>query len=226
MFFATNNRGEFIEVERRFGKYGIELVSPDDLGIKLEVPETGRTLEANASTKVRLYAVRLKSLRAEGQVGIEDDLIIMADDTGLEIDALGGEPGVKARRWKDEVTHMSDEEIIEYCLDRMEQVSPEARGAEFRTVIAIQFPIGAHGSGEAEIEYFDGRLRGLIVKEPSDQRYEGLPFDSIFYIPEWEMLLGEARRVPDNEKEKYFTHGNIAVDKALERILEFLTNEG
>jgi len=231
VLFATGNKGNFLEVEKRFSKYGVEVVSPDDLptsagrGFKLEVPETGRTLEANASTKVRLYAVRLKSLRAEGQGNTpllskaegpsQEGIILMADDTGLEIDALGGEPGVKMRRWKDGVRDMTDEEIIEYCLERMEQVPPEARGAVFRTVIAILFP------GEVDPEYFDGRLRGVILRETSEQKYEGLPFDSLFYIPDWEMMLGETRRLPENVKEKYLTHWEIAVDKVLERVLEW-----
>ena len=215
MLYATSNRGKMMEVERLFGVYGVEVVSPRDLEIEMEVPETGKTLEENAAIKARAWRERLKSLKGERAEG----LIIMADDTGLEIDALGGEPGVKVRRWKDGVTPMSDEEIVAYCLERMQAIPPEARGAQLRIVITLVFP------ESEEVEYFDGRLRGLILMEPRGEMTKGLPFEILFYVPEWEKVLGDVRRLPDEEKMKYATHREIATEKALERILEWMARD-
>lgn len=247
VLYATGNKAKYFEVERRFGKYGVELASPDDLGIKLEVPETGKTLEANAALKSRLYAARLRSqefppsqeLRRAGrssEVQVED-VIIMADDTGLEIDALGGEPGVKARRWRDGHTRMSDEEIMDYCLERLENVPPEARSARFRCVMALLFPTKStqiktdnkqiEQIDSSEVEYFDGELRGVILdKVNEDFVMEGYPFEGLFYVPEWEKLLGEVYKLPEAEREKYVTHRAKAVDKALERVLRYLSTQG
>jgi XTP/dITP diphosphohydrolase len=155
---------------------------------------------------------------------------ILADDTGIEIDALGGEPGIHARRWKDGKTRMSDQEVIKYCLVRMKGIPWEKRTAQFRTVIAIGIPIS---KGQAlrtqglalpneEIELFDGVLRGLILEKPAPLRIEGFPFESLFYIPKWKMVLGEAHQLPVERKRRYLTHRERAVEKALLRIQSLL----
>lgn len=193
LLYATNNPGKLDEV----GKYLegiIELKSPKDFSIDLDVEETGTTLEENALLKAQAY-----------REVAPPESIVMTDDTGLEIDALDGEPGVHVRRWKDGQTRMTDEEIIDYCLKRMKAVPAGKRGAQFRTVIALALSDGS-------TELFDGTLRGEIAEKPLDIKPEGFPFRGLMYVPEAECYLGELERSPRS----VLTHRQKAVRKAVD----------
>src|SRR3989339_982306 len=107
--YATTNPGKFTEVAKLFAGHGIAIKSAADYKVDIDVNETGTTLEENAILKAEAY-----------RDAIKDDVIILGDDTGLEIDALGGEPGIKVRRWKG--YNMTDEEIITYALERLKNV--------------------------------------------------------------------------------------------------------
>ncbi len=191
LLYATNNPGKLGEVREYLGD-AAEVKSPQDLGLDVHVDESGATLEANAELKARAFAA-----------AAPDGLIVMADDTGLEIDALGGEPGIKVRRWKDGRTEMTDEEIIAYCLERLKDVPPGERGAQFRTVIALLPP-------DADLEFFDGTLRGEILESAVADRKPGFPFRSLMYVPEADAMLGE-EMPPEVE-----THRQKAVRKAVD----------
>jgi XTP/dITP diphosphohydrolase len=191
LLYATSNQAKLKEVREFLRGTPFRLMSPAELGLSITVDETGETLEANATLKARAYLAAVP------------DQVVMADDTGLEINALGGEPGVKVRRWKDGRTAMTDEEIIEYCLARMRDVPVGQRQARFRTVIALGFP-------EGEIELFDGELAGEILTAPTAERQPGFPFRSLAFIPQWDQMLGEAE---DDGQHK--THRELAVEKAI-----------
>lgn len=205
ILYATNNPGKIIEVSKFLGHSGIKVVSPKDLGIDLDVPETGNTLEENAALKVKAY------------IKVSGRRIVLADDTGLEIDSLNGEPGIHVRRWKDGKTRMTDEEIIGYCLEQMKNVTKEQRGAQFRTVVALGLPSG-------EVETFDGTLRGVILETPANIRVEGFPFESLFFVPEWNMLLGEVHNLSMEEKGIKIIHREKALKKSIPRVKELLKN--
>lgn len=208
LLYATSNPGKLMEVGKHLTPCGITVVSPAELGIEIEVDETGDSLEANASLKATAYLDR-----AFGW----PDLIIMADDTGIEIDALNREPGIHVRRWQDKQTPMSDQAIIDYCLDRMRDIPPSQRGAQFRTVIAVGIPGGS-------IECFDGILRGEILTSAAPLNYAGLPFETLFYISEWGKLLGDVHDLSADQKSQlgYLTHRERAIQKALPRLRELL----
>lgn len=203
LLYATNNPGKIIEVSKLLEHNGIKVVSPKDLGIDLNVPETGSSLEENATLKAKAF------------LEVSDGRIVLADDTGLEIDALNGEPGIHVRRWKDGQTRLTDEEVIDYCMERMERIPKEERGAQFSAVLVLATPDG-------EIKVFDGVLRGEILERPADIRVEGFPFESLFYIPEWNMLLGEVHRLKAEEKERRLNHREKALHKAIPRVQELL----
>lgn len=203
LLYATNNPGKIIEVSKLLKHNGIKVVSPKDLGIELDVPETGKTLEENATLKAKAF------------INVSEGRIVLADDTGLEIDSLKGEPGIHVRRWKDGQTRLSDEEVISYCIERMKDVPKGERGSQFRTVLVLATPDGG-------IEVFDGILRGEVLEQPADIRVEGFPFESLFYIPEWKMLLGEAHQLNANDKEGRLNHREKALQKAVPRIQELL----
>lgn len=173
-------------------------------GINLDVPETGNSLEENATLKAKAFSELRK------------DLLVLSDDTGLEIDALHGEPGIHVRRWKDHQTRMSDQEIITYCLDKMKGVPPDQRGAQFRTVLALKIP------NQEKIELFEGILRGRILEEASTFRVEGFPFESLFFVSEWNLLLGDARQLPVEDKQHLLNHRERALNKAVQRIKELM----
>src|SRR3989339_1727442 len=154
--YATTNPGKFTEVSKLFAGHGVTIKSPADYQVKIDVAETGTSLEENAILKAEAY-----------RDAIKDNVIVLGDDTGLEIDALGGEPGIKVRRWKG--YKMTDDEIIAYAMERLKDVPETKRTAHFRTVIAVA------KRGE-ETRTFSGILPGRIVTEPHPYREEGLPF--------------------------------------------------
>lgn len=202
LVYATTNPGKMMEVRQIFRPLGLPVLSPAEVGLALDVPEPGATLEENAASKARAYMDQLN-----------DSYVVLGDDTGVEIDALGGEPGIHVRRWTGE--RMTDEAIIEYCLARMAGVPPEARGAQFRTVFAIGVP------GQP-VTLFDGTLRGVILTEADPLRIEGFPFESIFHVPEWDMLLGRLYDLPGDEKARFLTHRERALQRALPHIRALL----
>ncbi|MBN1200659.1 MAG: non-canonical purine NTP pyrophosphatase [Anaerolineae bacterium] len=203
LLYATSNPGKVMEVRKIFESLGLPMQAPADVGLALDVPETGASLEDNARQKAQAYLDRLGG----------GDYVVIGDDTGVEIDALNGEPGIHVRRWIGRP--MTDQEIIDHCLARLADVPPGQRGAQFRTVFALGVPGGA-------LELYDGTLRGVILPEADDLRIEGFPFESIFYVPEWDMLLGKAHQLPTAAKARFVTHRERALRAALPRIRALL----
>ncbi len=197
IFYGTNNPGKRREVSEFAALFGYEIVTPHNLGLRLDPPETGATLEENATLKVRAWREELP------------DHLIMTDDTGLEIEALGGEPGIKVRRWKDGTTEMTDDEIVAYALERLSGVPQGERAAVARTVVALQRPDG-------ELKLFDGTLPGYILEEPTPQVLPGFPLERIHYVTEWGMPLGAHRQMSAEETKELPTHRTKAVKKALD----------
>lgn len=194
IIYATTNPGKFNEVKKIFAHHNVNIYSPMEFGHSIEVEETGSTLQENALLKAKAY------------INIFPNDIIISDDTGIEIDALNGEPGIKVRRWKG--YKMEDEEIIDHCLSRMEGVKEGSRGAQFHTVIAVAAP-------GKEVAYFDGIFKGQILVEPKKEREIGMPFWPIFYIPELKMTLGELHHMPTEFLVLHPTHRELAVLKFL-----------
>lgn len=200
VLYATTNPGKLWEIGKHLKPQGIELLSLADVNITVDIPETGVSLEENAKLKVKT----IQSLIPQ--------MLIIADDTGLEIDALKAEPGIHVRRWKDGINRMEDQEIIDYCLEQLNGVPLGARGAQFRSVVALAVP------GSEEVEYFEGILRGIILEKASDLRFQGFPFESLFFVPQWQLLLGEVHQLPQEKKDTYLSHREKAVQKAVPRI--------
>ncbi|MFZ2199380.1 MAG: non-canonical purine NTP pyrophosphatase [Microgenomates group bacterium] len=193
--YATTNPGKLAMVQNIFAHHNLKLQSLADYNINVDIDEVGTSLEENAKLKAEGYSKYLPT-----------DSIVIADDTGIEIDALGGEPGIKVRRWKG--YKMTDEEIIEYCLLRMKDVPNGKRGAQFRTVLAVS----KHNS---PVKYFDGVLKGEILQQPQSLRSEGMPFWPIFYIPKLKMSLGEFHQQSIEFQLAHPTHRERAVLAAL-----------
>ena len=173
--FATGNAGKIREINAIMADTGMEVVSMKDAGIRIDIEENGRTYEENALIKARAVAALTKD-------------IVMADDSGLEIDHLGKEPGVYSARYLGEDTsyHIKNADLIR----RLEGVSDEQRTARFVCAIAAVLPDGRELTVRAAIE---GRIgyeeRGII----------GFGYDPIFYVPEFQKTTAELTEAEKNE---------------------------
>ncbi|HEY3108739.1 MAG TPA: non-canonical purine NTP pyrophosphatase [Chloroflexota bacterium] len=195
ILLGTTNQAKRRELSALLSDAPIRLLTLADLGPPPEVVEDGATLDQNALLKARAFA------RWSG-------LPTIADDGGLEIDALGGEPGVRSRRWI-EGREASDEELIAHTLERLRGVPPERRGASMRVVVAFALPpVGAPihpaaralgatpalvarlAGGPAEV-VGEGRVVGTIPLAPWPGRDPGFPYRSVFFVPELGKFYGQ-----------------------------------
>ncbi len=167
LLLATNNQGKVREYKSLLSNLPFTLVTPAEIGISLEVAETGKTMEENA----RLKAVTLAR---------ESKLISLADDSGLEVNALGGEPGPLSARYAG--TDATDKDRVNFLLKRLADVPTDKRTARFRCVIAIATP-------EGRVGLCSGECNGIITNEPRGET--GFGYDPIFYLPELGKTMAE-----------------------------------
>jgi XTP/dITP diphosphohydrolase len=167
LLLATNNQGKVHEYRDLLAAIPFELMTPAQIGLKLDVSETGRTFQANARLKAEAFA------EAAGMPAL-------ADDSGLEVDALDGEPGIRSSRYAGEGA--TDADRVRYLLAKLQSISPEKRTARFRCVIAIAFP---HG----KTLFCRGSCEGIITTEPRGNT--GFGYDPIFYFPELKKTMAE-----------------------------------
>ncbi|MBI2910466.1 MAG: RdgB/HAM1 family non-canonical purine NTP pyrophosphatase [Chloroflexi bacterium] len=175
----------------------LSLIEPLDLGIDLRVEESGESYEENARMKAVAYA------DASG-------LVSLADDSGLEVNALGGEPGVKAARYAGEGA--TDEQRVGYLLEKLKGVPMECRQAHFVCVIAIARP-------GTDVELCRGECEGVIALESRGDR--GFGYDPVFYLPDLGVTMAELSPAVKNE----ISHRGKAAREA-RRVLERMLGEG
>ena len=161
VIFATGNEGKMKEIREILGDLDIELLSLKDAGIKADIVEDGKTFEENAEIKAKAIC----QLTGE---------IVLADDSGLEIDYLNKEPGIYSARYMGEDTsyRIKNASLIE----RLEGVPDEQRTARFVCAIAAAFPDGTMKTVRAAME-------GRIGYEEKGEN--GFGYDPIFYLPEY-----------------------------------------
>ena len=195
---ATTNPGKLREYARLFEDVpGARVVSPNDIEVWVEVAETGDTLEENALLKARaLYAAMPDSLRREG-------VWVLGDDSGLEVDALGGAPGVHSNRWAGPDTTPAQRNVL--LLERLRDVPDEQRTARFRAAIALVSPDGR--------EYLvDGAVEGRIAHDLRGSG--GFGYDPIFELPGG---LRMAELSPDEKNA--ISHRGVAGAKAADVVM-------
>lgn len=159
LLIATHNQGKVREYRTLLADLPLEVTYLDAEGITFEVEETGETFEANAILKAQAYA------RASG-------LLTWADDSGLEVDALGGRPGVYSARYGAPATE-GDEGRYRLLLGQMEGLADVARAARFRCVVALATPKG-------EVRTAEGTCEGRIAHGPRGNN--GFGYDPIFLV--------------------------------------------
>ena len=164
---ATRNQGKVREYQRLLASLPVEITYLDQEGIDRQIAETGSTFADNAVQKARGDA------RLSG-------LLTLADDSGLEVDALAGEPGVHSARYAGEGA--TDEQRYRLLLERLKGVRWEDRTARFRCVIAVAEP-------EGEIHTAEGVCEGLIALAPAGEF--GFGYDPVFYLPEHDKTMAQ-----------------------------------
>lgn len=184
IIFATGNAGKIKEINMIMADTGMEVVSMKDAGISIDIEENGTTYEENAMIKARAVAAHT-------------DAIVLADDSGLEIDYLNKEPGVYSARYMGEDTsyRIKNANLIQ----RLEGVPDEQRTARFVCAIAAVLPDGTELTTRATIE-------GRIDYEEKGQN--GFGFDPIFYVPEF----GKTTAQLSEEEKNQVSHRGKALE--------------
>lgn len=172
LLIGTNNPGKVRELMAILGELPMEAVTLNDVGLELDVEETGATYAENAQLKADAFA------RASG-------LITLADDSGLEVEALGGAPGVFSARY---AGHGMDDATRRAKLKQALRGVPPPRIARFRCVVAVAQPSN-------RVDLFEGVCEGEIILE--ERGSNGFGYDPIFFMPEYGRTMAE---LPDDLK--------------------------
>lgn len=195
IIFATGNKGKMKEIRMIMEDLGLEIVSMKEADINVDIEENGKTFEENAYIKAETIAKLAK------------DAIVLADDSGLEIDYLNKEPGVHSSRYMGEDT--SYEKKNQHILDLLDGVEEEKRSARFVCTIAAVFPDGTKKVVRETIE-------GRIGHESKGEN--GFGYDPIFYVPEFGCTTAELSL----EQKNQISHRGKALEKMKLGIREYL----
>ena len=190
--FATGNQNKMREIHEIMDDLGMEIVSIKEAGIAVDIVEDGQSFEENAVIKASAIAARCQD-------------IVLADDSGLEVDALNKEPGIYSARYMGEETsyRIKNQNII----DRLDGVPDEKRTARFVCAVAAVFPDGTHTVVRETIE---GRI-GY-----AESGANGFGYDPIFYVPEYGCTTADLSPEQKNE----ISHRGKALKKIKELIRE------
>ena len=195
LLIATHNLGKVKEYRELLRQVPVELLSLDDLGITHDVEETGSTFRENAWLKAHAYSAL-------------GNMLTLSDDSGLEVDALGGAPGVHSARYGGDACR-SDEERVTLLLSNLAGVPWAKRTARFRCFIAIcqpavnpaqeRHPVHRYGAGihqhPKEISVV-GSVAGMIQYEPMGT--EGFGYDPVFYLPSFGSTIAQLSMTEKN----------------------------
>lgn len=195
LLIATHNKGKIKELNTLLSDAGIDVIGLDEAGVTFDVEETGTTFEANARLKAVQYA------QATG-------LMTLADDSGLEIDALDGEPGVYTARYGG--AGLTQPERMQLVLDKLLGLQADARSARFRCTMVL-----ADGTGEV-LSVKTGVCEGEIAQQMIGDG--GFGYDPIFYLPERALTMAQIDKVEKNR----ISHRGQAVRAILPEIVRYV----
>ena len=182
IIFATGNKNKMIEIRAILSDLGVEILSQKEAGIHADVVEDGTTFEENALIKATEIA------KAAARMPEYQNTVVLADDSGLEIDYLNKEPGIYSARYMGEDTSYDIKN--QALIDRLEGVPDEQRTARFVCAIAAAFPDGSHEVVRGTME---GRIGYEIIGE------NGFGYDPIFFLPEYGCTSAELSPEKKNE---------------------------
>lgn len=190
---ATKNKGKAKDFEALFGPLGYEVVTMFEVAPDMEIEETGKTFEENAI---------LKAVTLSRELG----KLVIADDSGLAVDALNGEPGVYSARYAGD---HDDEANIVKVLDKLQGVSDEKRTARFCCALAI-------AGRDVETTTVFGTCEGIILHEKRGTN--GFGYDPIFFVPELDRAMAELTP----EEKGVISHRGNAIRKLAEQLADLI----
>ncbi len=172
LLIATTNSAKLAEYRLLLARYPLELISLRDAGIERAPAETGATFQENALIKARYYfdAARIP---------------VLADDGGLEVDALGGAPGVNSHRWLG--PEADDAMLAEEIVRRMAEVPQGRRTARIRCALALRYDRG----GAAAEHVVEAAIEGVIAVQVYRPVRVGFPYRAVLYLPQRRCYLAE-----------------------------------
>lgn len=191
LLIATTNLGKLKEISDFLADLPLKTVSLNDIGIKIDIEETGKTYRDNSRCKAVFYAKK-------------SGLPAIADDGGIEISALGNKPGPKSRRWLGKDS--TEKDIINHMTKVAKELPDSNRKAFFKTIISLALPNGKVWSVRGEIE-------GIIAKKPYFKLLKGYPYRSFFYLPKIKKYYHEDQLTNDEQKE--YNHRYKAIQKLI-----------
>lgn len=194
--FATGNSGKIKEIQRIMSDVGMEIVTMKDAGIELDIEESGSTYEENALIKARAVAACV-------------DTIVMADDSGLEIDALNNEPGIYSARYLGENAQQKEKNAD--LLMRLGDTPMEQRTARFVCAIAAILPNGEELVVRATMD-------GYIAHQTLGDH--GFGYDPIFYVPQFNKTAAELTEVQKDETSHRGKALRLMKEKLQERMID------
>ena len=213
LIIATSNSGKIREIQDILVDIPLKIKSLSDIGLDIDVDENGKTFEENAILKAKT-------------IGEKTGLLTLADDSGLEVDALGGKPGVNSARYAEG----TDLDRINKLLKELKDILKEKRAARFRCVIALYIPLShpesrfdrdegslissVQNDNVEKIVTFKGVSEGYITEKPVGSN--GFGYDPVFYLPE----LGKTSAQLTLKEKNRVSHRS----KALIKCRDFLTN--
>lgn len=209
LIIASRNKGKIKEVKAILSNLLFKLKTLDDVGFVGKIPERGKTFVENATIKAKT-------------VGSKTGLLTLAEDSGLEVDALNGKPGILSARY----VRGSDLDRIKQVLLKLKGIPKEKRTAKFKSVVAIYLPptrrsgkprfnrgalrvdSGLGRNDKGQIYTFEGSSEGLITKKPMGKN--GFGYDPIFY----NLDLGKTNAQATQEEKNRVSHRAKALEKA------------
>jgi len=191
LLVATQNKGKLHEFKALLQDLSIEILSPDQVNLDLDVKEDGKTYKQNVTKKVLAFAQAVKRNIDEPKL-----FLTLADDSGLEVDLLGGQPGLYSARFtrKHQAT---DADRRSYLLNQLRQYPPPWT-ARFRCIVALHIP----GSG---VNYAEGICPGMII--PEERGTNGFGYDPIFLVDGTDCTMAEL----NTEEKNRLSHRGRAV---------------
>lgn len=172
LLIATTNPAKLAEYRLLLRGYALRVMSPRDFAIAAEAPEDSASFAENARLKARFYFARAR-------------VATLADDGGLEVDALGGAPGVRSHRWLGE--DADDRRLADEIVRRMRGVAPPRRTARLRAAAAL---IREEAGGVREL-LAEAALEGMIAERRHESIRPGFPYRAVLFLPERGCYLGE-----------------------------------
>jgi XTP/dITP diphosphohydrolase len=191
LLIATTNPAKLAEYRLLLSSFELELISPDEAGIRDTPAETGATFADNALLKARHYFAR-------------SGLPTLADDGGLEVDALGGAPGLKSHRWLGEGPS-DDRALVDEVIRRMSGVEETRRTARLRAAIALVY----RENGAVSERVAEAAIEGVIARRAYSRIRPGFPYRSVMFLPERGRYLAEL----GDEEEARISQRRIALEK-------------